>query len=98
MDVVLQALGEAVHERRAGSDTVRVEVRPLLLLGRQVGAALLQLFPHSLHREDLFRGFFGSPEPPGALLVHLGPWCDAIDSHVEHLPRPKERDIDTNML
>ena len=88
VDVVLQTLREAVHERCARSDAVRVKVRPLFLLGRQISTILLELLPHSCHRQDILRGFFGSPEPPGALLVHLGPWGDTIDSHVQDFPRP----------
>lgn len=86
MNVIMQTRGQPVHERRPGRDAIRVEMLLFWLLRRQMRPFEQQFRANAVHFVDFLDGFFGCPETPGSLLVHLGTRCDAIYGHIEQFP------------
>ena len=84
--VILKRGAEAAHEGRARRDDVAVE-RLGLLPRRDVDSLSPELLPEFLVLLLLLLGLLRGAKSTRSLLIHLGPRRDAVDGHVQQLPR-----------
>jgi len=91
LNVVLQALGQPIHELGPGCDYVFVKLALSLLEWLISELDLLRpLIEYLLLPGQLLLDLEGPAESSTSLLVHLGPGCHAVDGHVYEFPRLRD--------